>query len=243
MVGASQALALVELQETGKLADYQDAAILLTIEKPASHGVCGRRSDDDDDDTTGQGDDDDDSGSGTGGDGGSGDGDDGGTSEEDTDPEIKICHFPPGNPRNHKTLTIARSGWAAHAAHGDRQGECEGDEDGDGVLNSADLCPGTYMPESVPTELMRFRRFALTHDSHIFRHGPRKKISPYTLSDMKGCSCEQLIDVAQGKKTYRFSQYPSIKRKMRSLFPYYTKGARKFGCGKAMMRMIKKKVL
>jgi len=28
---------------------------------------------------------------------------------------------------------------------------------------------------------------------------------------------------------------------MRSLFPFYTKGARQYGCGKAILRMIKKK--
>ena len=239
MVGAKEALALVELQDLGSGADFQDAAILLTIEKPASQGICGGF--DDDDDSSSSSDDDDDSSSDdddSGSSGGSDDDDE--TSEEESNPDIAICHFPPGNPRNHTTLTIPRSSWAAHGAHGDRQGECEGDEDGDGILNSLDLCPDTYMPEPVPTEHMLFKRYALTNDSHIFRIGPRKKISDFTLNDTKGCSCEQLIDVSEGKKSYRFSQYPRLKRQMRSLFPFYTRGARQFGCGKAILRMIQR---
>jgi hypothetical protein len=231
MIGAKEALALIELQDLGDGADFQDAVILITIEKPESQGICGRDSDD--------GDDDDDSGSGSGDSGDSGDSgnlDDSG----DTNPDIAICHFPPGNPRNHQSLTIPQSSWAGHAAHGDRRGVCEGDEDGDGVLNSLDLCPDTYSPEPVPTEHMLFKRYALTSDSHIFRIGPRKKISDFTLSDTKGCNCEQLINVAEGKKNYRFTQYPRLKRQMRSLFPFYTRGARQFGCGKAILRMIQR---
>lgn len=251
LINPKQALVLIELQETGNAADFQDAAVLLTIEKPASQGICGRNSEDEDDDEDDSDDDDGGSGGTTGGDTGSSDGggtggsdggggtDDGGDTEEG-DPDISICHFPPGNPRNHQTLVIPRSSWFAHAAHGDRQGACEGDEDGDGVLNNVDLCPNTYMPEAVPTEGMLFKRFALTSDSHIFREGPRKKIGSFTLEDTKGCSCEQLVDVAEGKKSYRFTQYPRLERQMRSLFPFYTRGARQYGCGKAILRMVQK---
>ncbi|MDP6561797.1 MAG: thrombospondin type 3 repeat-containing protein, partial [Candidatus Peribacteraceae bacterium] len=231
MVGAKEALALIELQDLGTGADFQDAVVLLTIEKPASQGICGRGDDDNDYDS--YDDDDDDSGSGSSDTGGTGD-------AGDTNPDIQICHFPPGNPRDHQTLTIPQSSWVQHAAHGDRRGECEGDEDGDGITNSSDLCPNTYVPEAVPTESMRFKRYALTKDSHIFRIGPRKKVAEFTLSDTKGCSCEQLIDVAEGKKSYRFTQYPRLKRQMRSLFPFYTRGARQSGCGKAILRMIQR---
>lgn len=233
MIGAKEALALIELQDLGDSADFQDAAILLTIEKPASQGICGN-SNNDDDDGGSEGAEGVEGSEGSEGTDGSGDG------EEDSNPDIAICHFPPGNPRNHQSLTIPRSSWAAHGAHGDRQGACEGDEDGDGILNSLDLCPDTFMPESVPTEHMLFKRYALTEDSHIFRIGPRKKVADFTLSDTKGCSCKQLIDVAENKKTYRFSQYPRLKRQMRSLFPFYTRGARQFGCSKAMLRMIQR---
>ena len=230
MVDAKEALALIELQNMDGTADFQDAVVLLTIEKPASQGICGKAEDDDDDATQSDDDDDDDNAEEL---------EDAEESEE-AQPDFAICHFPPGNPRNHKTLTIPQSSWAAHIAHGDRRGACEGDDDGDGIINSADLCPNTYTPEPVPTEHMLFKRYALTSDSHIFRKGPRKKIAEFTLSDTKGCSCEQLIDVAQGKKNYRFAQYPRLKRQMRSLFPFYTRGARQFGCGKAILRMIQR---
>ena len=40
------------------------------------------------------------------------------------DPEIVICHKPPGNPTNTQQLTIPQSAWAAHEAHGDVLGTC-----------------------------------------------------------------------------------------------------------------------
>jgi type II secretory pathway pseudopilin PulG len=237
-IKSKQILSLIEIQDIDGSEDYQDAAILITLEKPASQGICGAASDDDDDDGSSDDDDGSSSGGSSGGsDGGSG-GDDGGSEEGDED--VVLCHFPPGNPQNHQTMTVPGSAWAGHANHGDRRGECEGDEDGDGILNSRDLCPGTYMPESVPTEHMLFKRYALTRDSFVFHKGPRKKIGNYTLADTAGCSCEQLVDVAEGKKSYRFNQFPRVKRLMRSLFPFYTNGARKYGCGKAMIKMIKK---
>ncbi|MCB0328108.1 MAG: hypothetical protein KDD70_00555, partial [Bdellovibrionales bacterium] len=38
--------------------------------------------------------------------------------------KITICHFPPGNPANMRTIEIALSAWDAHEAHGDHVGEC-----------------------------------------------------------------------------------------------------------------------
>lgn len=40
------------------------------------------------------------------------------------DPQITICHIPPGNPNNPQTITIPQSAWPAHQAHGDTQGAC-----------------------------------------------------------------------------------------------------------------------
>ena len=40
-----------------------------------------------------------------------------------------ICHFPPGNPRNHHDLMIAPSSLIAHKAHGDKLGSCHDDEE------------------------------------------------------------------------------------------------------------------
>ena len=49
--------------------------------------------------------------------------------EDDVDDDgavdkITICHIPPGNPGNAKTITISQSAVAAHLAHGDSLGEC-----------------------------------------------------------------------------------------------------------------------
>jgi hypothetical protein len=38
--------------------------------------------------------------------------------------KVTICHIPPGNPANAKTLTIDGSAWPAHQAHGDTMGAC-----------------------------------------------------------------------------------------------------------------------
>jgi hypothetical protein len=41
--------------------------------------------------------------------------------------KVTICHVPPGNPENAKTITIDGSAWPAHQAHGDTMGACPGD--------------------------------------------------------------------------------------------------------------------
>lgn len=46
--------------------------------------------------------------------------------------KVSICHRPPGNPDNSKTLELAASAVAAHLAHGDTEGACAGDETGGG---------------------------------------------------------------------------------------------------------------
>ncbi|MBT5773427.1 MAG: hypothetical protein HOH95_03520 [Dehalococcoidia bacterium] len=37
---------------------------------------------------------------------------------------ISVCHLPPGNPGNQRTLTLGSSALEAHLAHGDIEGEC-----------------------------------------------------------------------------------------------------------------------
>ena len=44
-----------------------------------------------------------------------------------TDP-VTICHIPPGNTLNTRTLRINRSALKAHLAHGDSEGTCDGDQ-------------------------------------------------------------------------------------------------------------------
>ena len=40
------------------------------------------------------------------------------------EPQITICHIPPGNPAAAATVQIPQSAWASHQAHGDIQGPC-----------------------------------------------------------------------------------------------------------------------
>ena len=204
------------------------------MEQPASQGICGGGYDDGITDGT-------DDGTTDGTDDGTTDGTDDGTDDgtADTCETMIICHFPSSDKHNPQTLEISVSAWPAHQRNGAREGTCESDADGDTIPNSQDLCPNTYMPEGVPRQYMLFRRFALTTDSPIFRKGPRKKIGQYTLLDTRGCSCEQLVDVAENKKPYHFEQFPRLYRQVRSLFPFYTRGAREYGCGKAIVNMVK----
>jgi hypothetical protein len=46
---------------------------------------------------------------------------------------VTVCHIPPGNQQNHRTLTISRAALKAHLAHGDVEGGCSQDaKDGKG---------------------------------------------------------------------------------------------------------------
>jgi len=71
------------------------------------------------------------------------------------------------------------------------------DGDGDGVLDGVDVCPGTEIPEAVPTVTLRPNRYALVDDDLIFDTvtppggGPGEEL---TTADTAGCSCEQIID-------------------------------------------------
>ncbi len=51
--------------------------------------------------------------------------------DDDGDGRVTICHLPPDNPGNARTITISVRALPAHLAHGDTCGPCEGDS---GVL-------------------------------------------------------------------------------------------------------------
>ncbi len=44
---------------------------------------------------------------------------------EDHDDRVTICHLPPGNPGNARTLVVGESSVPAHLSHGDELGPCE----------------------------------------------------------------------------------------------------------------------
>jgi predicted extracellular nuclease len=74
------------------------------------------------------------------------------------------------------------------------------DADEDGVWDGIDQCPGTVIPESVPTLELGVNRFALTDGDGIFDtvdprgNGPR---AGFSIHDTAGCSCEQIIEVQE----------------------------------------------
>lgn len=71
------------------------------------------------------------------------------------------------------------------------------DSDDDGVLDGDDVCPGTVIPEGVPTRELKPNRYALVDEDFIFDTvvppggGPGET---FTTTDTAGCSCEQIIE-------------------------------------------------
>jgi len=69
--------------------------------------------------------------------------------------------------------------------------------DCDGVAEEFDFCPGTVIPESVPTSgSLSANNSALTDNSGVFETaGPNPQGLVFTIEDTAGCSCEQIVDV------------------------------------------------
>jgi hypothetical protein len=71
------------------------------------------------------------------------------------------------------------------------------DADKDGICDKKDRCPGTVLPEPVPTERLGVNRFADTDGDGTFNTvapnngGPKRS---FTLEDTAGCSCAQIIE-------------------------------------------------
>lgn len=66
-------------------------------------------------------------------------------SQDDIEDQVTICHIPPGNPDNAHTIVVGAPAVDAHLAHGDFEGECDGDDgasdddlDNDGEADDAD---------------------------------------------------------------------------------------------------------
>jgi predicted extracellular nuclease len=72
------------------------------------------------------------------------------------------------------------------------------DGDHDGVADVVDYCPGTHIPESVPTIELKDNRWALIDDDLVFdtttepSNGDNND-GGFTTVDTAGCSCEQII--------------------------------------------------
>ena len=75
----------------------------------------------------------------------------------------------------------------------------DADADDDGVLDYDDYCPGTVIPEGVPTVQLNPNHWALTDGNSVFDtpikrkgKGPNRS---YWIEDTAGCSCEQIIEM------------------------------------------------
>ncbi len=85
------------------------------------------------------------------------------------------------------------------------------DSDADGVADPDDLCPGTAIPEGLPTAELKKRRYALVDGDNVFDTGAEDDsnsdddsssdddasdapVPQFTTEDTAGCSCEQILD-------------------------------------------------
>jgi len=71
------------------------------------------------------------------------------------------------------------------------------DTDNDGVANSVDVCPGTEIPEAVPTQSLGINRWALVDGDTVFDTQVPPGGGPgvsFTTEDTGGCSCAQIIE-------------------------------------------------
>jgi hypothetical protein len=84
------------------------------------------------------------------------------------------------------------------------------DDDVDGVLNVADICPATSIPEAVPSVRLNVNRFALvdgdgTFDTTAPYGGGRGPMRAFSITDTAGCSCDQIIqELGLGQGHTRF---------------------------------------
>jgi predicted extracellular nuclease len=71
------------------------------------------------------------------------------------------------------------------------------DSDGDGVPDGEDVCPGTAIPESAPTQKLNPNHFALVDGDGIFDTVTKGKGNgpggSFTVGQTAGCSCEQIV--------------------------------------------------
>jgi hypothetical protein len=95
---------------------------------------------------------------------------------------------------------------AANADQADLDGDgigdaCDPDVDGDLVANALDACPGTVIPERVPTSgKLHTNRWALRGADGLFVQAPPQAGAhrSFTTGDTRGCSCEQIVAASGG---------------------------------------------
>jgi hypothetical protein len=110
------------------------------------------------------------------------------------------------------------------------------DSDGDGVLDGADMCAGTVIPEGAAWKELKPGHWALFDDDREFDTGSKKskkskkskgskKVKPsdppYDIFDTAGCSCEQIVEEQHREHGHK---------------PGHTMDKIKFGCSEGEMK-------
>ena len=117
-----------------------------------------------------------------------------------TDPFVRGFDFARGNADSPDNLVNEETTVLRSSDHDGLVLFLDKDFDKDGVLDDADYCPDTVIPEGVPTVRLGTNRWALTDGDFDFDttapngKGPGRS---YSTAGTAGCSCEQIID-AQG---------------------------------------------
>lgn len=100
-------------------------------------------------------------------------------SQDDIEDQVTICHVPPGNPDNAHTIVVGAAAVNAHLAHGDFEGECDGEDgatdedlDDDGEEDDADavkvlVC---HIPPGNPDNLLTIEISEDALEAHL-AHG------------------------------------------------------------------------
>jgi uncharacterized repeat protein (TIGR01451 family) len=104
--------------------------------------------------------------------------------------------IPPGNYLNVTSDLMQFGSPVAAAASDTLVVIADTDADDDGVLDGDDFCPGTMIPEGVPTVRLGVNRYALVDDDLVFDTTPPNdgsSVEVFTTTDTAGCSCEQII--------------------------------------------------
>jgi type II secretory pathway pseudopilin PulG len=118
------------------------------------------------------------------------------------------------------------------------------DADGDSIADQVDLCPGTIIPEPTPSNKLLLDRFALTtfpENTTVpagFGKGPKGVQGEYTVADTRGCSCTQILDAVASPSATKLSSEPVLYRQIKNLFPFYVDTSRKYGCTKALLKIV-----
>ena len=74
------------------------------------------------------------------------------------------------------------------------------DADGDFIADDRDLCPGSEVPEAVPTVSLGVNRYALVDGDGVFDTNAPPGGGPgdvFTTEDTRGCTCAQIVEILE----------------------------------------------